>query len=183
MAGKEINTIAHLRTEGELRRLTIGEVALARSIFGNYINYSKVWIHYDSYLPFGTQDKYTAMTPNGELYFRGPLYCDDFSVEVPAKKHLFMHEMTHVWQYQNGVWVKLRGSMSWAANYHYDFKGKIRLSEYSMEQQAALVADYFYLLNYGEAEWRGHQDLYYNGDIDENVSSFYKLILTDFPNH
>lgn len=60
--------------EGTLRQLTIGEMSLVRSVFGDSINLSKVWIHCGSYLPFSLQDKYTAMTPHGELYFRRELY-------------------------------------------------------------------------------------------------------------
>lgn len=38
--------------EGSLRLLTLGEIKLAKSVFGNSIEYHKVWIHHDSYLPF-----------------------------------------------------------------------------------------------------------------------------------
>ncbi|ANO88850.1 hypothetical protein GJ11_08900 [Escherichia coli] len=34
-----------------LRRMTSGELTLARSIFENTIDYSKVWIHNEKYLP------------------------------------------------------------------------------------------------------------------------------------
>ena len=58
------------KKEGTLRLLTSGEIALAKSVFRSTIPYHKVWIHFDSYLPFGLQDQYTAMAPNGEIYFR-----------------------------------------------------------------------------------------------------------------
>ncbi|TQI79069.1 hypothetical protein FHU10_0868 [Serratia fonticola] len=172
-----------LTKEGQLRRLTTGEIALARSIFGSSINYSKVWIHLGSYLPFGLQNRYTAMTPNGELYFRRELYSDDYSTADKGRQHLFIHEMTHVWQYQNGMWVKLRGSMSWAVSYYYNFKDKTRLSEYSMEQQGAIVADYFFLLKYGNDAWQGNPNLYYSGDFEKDMLPYYELILSDFPKY
>ncbi|MDW5511490.1 hypothetical protein R6Z01_16410 [Serratia proteamaculans] len=53
--------------EGSKRVLTAGEVNLARSVFGSSIFYEKVWVHCDSYLPFGLQASRTAMAPNGEL--------------------------------------------------------------------------------------------------------------------
>lgn len=168
--------------EGQVRRLTLGEIALARTVFGSYIDYSRVWIHLGSYLPFGLQMESAAMTPSGEFYFRGENYVDDFSTASNRHQHLFIHEMTHVWQYQNGMWVKLRGSMSWAVDYHYNFKGKSRLAEYSMEQQAAIIADYFYFSEFGKAEWQGNDNLYYNDEYIENIYSYYRLILTDFPN-
>lgn len=50
-----------------------------------------------------------------------------------------------------------------------------------MEQQAAIIADYFYFSEFGEDEWQGNEDLYYNGEYLENTYSYYKLLLTDFP--
>ncbi len=167
--------------EGNVRLLTIGEMSLVRSIFGSSINLSKVWIHCGSYLPFSLQNKYTAMTPNGELYFRSELYSQDYSTEEPALKHLFIHEMTHVWQYQNGMWVKLRGSMSWAVDYHYHFDRKKVLSDYSMEQQASIVADYYYLSTYGIDEWKSLRNRNYNGDFHDDIASQYKAVLYKFP--
>jgi len=39
--------------DGRLRLMTPGEIKMAREIFRNTINYSKVWIHKGSYLPSG----------------------------------------------------------------------------------------------------------------------------------
>lgn len=172
-----------LTREGQVRRLTLGEIALARTVFGSYIDYSRVWIHLGSYLPFGLQMESAAMTPSGELYFRGENYVDDFSTASNRHQHLFIHEMTHVWQYQNGMWVKLRGSMSWAVDYHYNFEGKTRVNEYSMEQQASIVADYFFLVNFGESEWYKNQYRNYKGNKLDSALSYYKLILTNFPTY
>ncbi|WP_338152344.1 hypothetical protein [Winslowiella iniecta] len=88
--------------EGTLRLLTLREIELARQVFAGRIIYPKVWIHCDSYLPAGLQRKYTAMAPNGEIYFRKELYRSDFSAtEVGLNlKHIFIHEMAHVWQHQ-----------------------------------------------------------------------------------
>ncbi|KAE9855859.1 hypothetical protein GP671_27070, partial [Escherichia coli] len=96
--------------EGGARPLTIGEIALARSVFGDAIKYSEVKVHNKSYLPFNMQSNNVAMTPNGELYFREPHYRDDFSTEVPRYKHWFIHEMVHVLQHQIGMNVRTRGA-------------------------------------------------------------------------
>lgn len=76
--------------EGGLRLLTTGEIQLAHSVFLSTIDYSKVWIHRESYLPFNLQDKNTAMTPDGEIYFRDQ-YCDDFSQTTDDLQHMFIH--------------------------------------------------------------------------------------------
>lgn len=65
--------------DGIVRRMTLGEIVMARMVFGESIVYSRVWIHCDSYLPFGLQHQRYAMTPNGELWYRKSMYRDDFS--------------------------------------------------------------------------------------------------------
>lgn len=37
-----------------LRKITLGEMAMAKTISGNSMSYN-VWVHCDSYLPFGMQ--------------------------------------------------------------------------------------------------------------------------------
>lgn len=139
--------------EGGLRLMTLGEIALAKSVFGEKISYNKVWIHHDSYLPFGLQHERVAMTPNGEIYYRTALYRDDFSVESMYAKHTFIHELSHVWQRERGVCVICRGLVSWLASYRYVLDGRL-LSEYPMEQQAQIIADSYALKNYGYLIWR-----------------------------
>ncbi|VDZ91127.1 Uncharacterised protein [Lelliottia amnigena] len=68
-----------------LRLLTIGEIALAKTLFGGSLIYSKIWVHRESYLPFNLQPIDVAMTPNGELWFREETYSHDFSLELVGK--------------------------------------------------------------------------------------------------
>ena len=134
--------------EGITRALTPGEINLACSVFGSTIFYQSVLVHCDSYLPFGLQNQYTAMSPNGELYFRRSLYERDYASQDPEAQHLFIHEMAHVWEHQKGMWVRTRGLLSWAVSYQYRLD-KPLLRHYSMEQQASIIADYFILKRYG----------------------------------
>ncbi len=59
--------------EGGARLLTTGEIQLAQSVFLSTIDYSKIWIHRGSYLPFNLQDNNTAMTRTGDLFSRSIL--------------------------------------------------------------------------------------------------------------
>lgn len=144
--------------EGILRQMTLGEIAMARTVFGNAIAYSRVWVHCDSYFPFGLQKPGYAMAPNGELWFRKEGYSPDFSgVTISlVDKHTFIHELGHVWQHQHGQWVRLRGMFSWGANYYYRLN-KQKLTDYPLEQQASIIADYWLLLVYGISTWRNYQ--------------------------
>ena len=171
--------------DGSTRQLTTGEIALAKSVFRSTISYHKVWIHHDSYLPFGLQDKNTAMAPNGELYFRH-WYRDDYSLVVPFLQHLFIHEMSHVWQREKGMNVIFRGRVSWMVSYRYTLDGRL-LSEYPMEQQSQIIADNFVLQTFGYEIWshlenKRYPDITLDGDTSESViHEGYKNALRGFP--
>lgn len=88
----------------EGRKLTDGEIALCKKLFGNAIDYRFVRIHKGKLIP-GVQSDQVSMTPWGELYMPENNYKDDFSIFNLNFKpdvidtHHFIHEMTHVWQY------------------------------------------------------------------------------------
>ena len=172
-----------------LRLMTSGEITLAQTIFSDTINYAKVWVHNASYFPFGLQSELTAVTPNGEMYYPDGVYRKDFSSisigtaenKSIAGAHMFMHEMTHVWQYQKNYLVKLHGAFSWAADYNYFLDGSSLMS-YSMEQQASIVADYWLLINYGLEIDR--PNVRYKGNLNERTDvliSKYERVLGLFP--
>lgn len=169
--------------EGGVRLLTPGETELAKSVFGSTIEYNTVWIHNDSYLPFDMQNENTAMTPNGEIYFR-EWYRDDFSATIPFLQHMFIHEMSHVWQRARGMNVIGRGLVSWMVSYRYTLDGRL-LSEYPMEQQAQIIADNFSLEKEGYKAWndlRDNGDITLDGDVSEAViKELYRKALRGFP--
>lgn len=169
--------------EGGIRLLTSGETELAKSVFGSTIQYHTVWIHHGSYLPFNLQDEHTAMTPNGEIYFRNE-YRDDFSQTTDNLQHLFIHEMSHVWQRAKGMNVIARGLVSWLVSYRYKLDGRL-LSEYPMEQQAQIIADNFTLQARGYSAWRRlrrNNIITLDGDISEVViRKSYRNVLRGFP--
>ncbi len=135
------------------RALTTGEIDMARLVFANSIDYTDVYIHNDEFLPFGLQDDNTVMTTNGEIYFPKGLYRDDFSIATGADaglRHLFMHEMVHVWQHQLGYSVAIKGALlhPWCKltgcdPYNYVLDNSKTLSDYNMEQQGDIIADYY----------------------------------------
>ncbi|EAQ4906426.1 type IV secretion protein Rhs [Salmonella enterica] len=172
--------------EGGLRLLTSGEIRLAQSVFASTIDYPTVWIHWDSFLPFHLfQNKNTAMTPDGELYFRD-WYRDDFSQSTDDLQHLFIHEMSHVWQRARGMNVIGRGMVSWLVSYRYTLDGRL-LSEYAMEQQAQIIADNFVLQAFGYQAWRRLEykkdpAITLDGDTSEPViRREYRKALRGFP--
>lgn len=74
---------------GGIRQLTIGEIALAKTLYGYSIRYHLVWVHRESYLPFNLQPVDVAMSPNGEMWFREDTYSPDFSLEKLLDKNTY----------------------------------------------------------------------------------------------
>ncbi len=102
------------------------------------------------YLPFGLQPSHTAMAPNGSLY-NGSLYfppaCFEHNSSAcdTGRRMWFIHEMTHVWQFQLGYPVRLRGARRIGLSYAYALDANKRLCDFNMEAQCNVIADYFAL--------------------------------------
>lgn len=90
-----------------------------------------------------------------------------------------MHEMTHVWQHQHGMWVRTRGVFSWASTYKYTIDANKKLSKYNMEQQVQIIADYFLLKNYGINGLKSEigRQAGFQGVVDGNPFALYRKIL------
>lgn len=166
--------------KNDSRKLTAGEISLAKSIFKNSVNYAGIKIHKGSYFPFNLQNVDTAVTPNGDMYFMPKHYQADFSRAVPTYQHWFIHEMTHVWQYQLGLNVKMRGSVSWAVSYRYSLPNYKLISDYSMEAQASMIADYFWLLKFGHSGFDGVTN--FEGIRGINLLKSYEWVMRGFLN-
>ena len=149
-------SVVEVKATGHKRDLTAGELAIARQVFGDSVDYSKVKVHNHGYwMFFGFQDKHTAVTPNGQMYYPGPIYRDDFSVS-PEDQALFIHEMVHVWQRQLGYAVKWNGlfvSSRGASAYQYSVAAGATLADYNMEQQGDIISDYYMIVVLGEPRY------------------------------
>ena len=125
------------------RPLTDQEVALARSVFGSAIDYKRVRIHNRTWWWF--QPRRITMAPDGHLWFhpKGGLFCDDYCTAGLDLQGHFLHEMTHVWQHQRGIFLPLRRLP--LARYHYSIKPGWPLERYGLEQQAEIIRHLFLL--------------------------------------
>lgn len=130
------------------RPLTDAETALAASMFGGAIDYGRVRINNRKWWPF--QPRRVTMAPDGEIWFHpeGGLYCDDFACRGPSQQGLFIHELTHVWQHQRGIYLPLARHPF--CRYSYVLKPGWPLVRYGLEQQAEIVRHAF-LLRQGHA--------------------------------
>lgn len=160
---------------GKYRGLTANERKLVMPIFKDSIDYDKVKIHHGRFIPI-FQPSQTAMTPFGTIHFPDDIYEEDYTSpsrvfpDVISSKNLFVHEMAHVWQYQlgyspflNGIIIALKGGYFGNRNYihhdgypvanAYEYLSKVQsnqdLSDFNMEQQASIVADYYVNIAHG----------------------------------
>lgn len=102
------------------------------------------------------------MTPNGHIYLGTNFHgITDFSVKSGELRGLFIHEMMHVWQHQQGVNVIARGIYTQAKQqitgnqYNYRLDGKKLLKDYNIEQQGDIVRDYFFAVEENELKRAG----------------------------
>jgi hypothetical protein len=156
------------------RPLTEAEIAMASLLFGDAIDYSRVRIHGRRYMPF--QPKNCCMTPNGSMYFHRSCFLPDYTRADPGAVHWFMHEMAHVWQHQLGYPVRLRGAFRVGLSYDYTLREDALLSDYNMEAQGDLLADYF-VLNYLNKPQAMRQQRY------RDAGALYRRVLAAFLAH
>jgi hypothetical protein len=125
------------------RALTTAEVALAQRMFGTAIDYARVSIVQRKWAFF--QPRETVMAPRGNIHFHpeGCRYCDDFAHADADAQGLFLHEMTHVWQHQQGIFLPLRRLPF--ARYGYAITPGKPFTHYGIEQQAEIVRHAFLL--------------------------------------
>jgi hypothetical protein len=127
------------------RPLTEAEVALARSIFGDAIDYAKVRMIRRKWWPL--QPKNAAMAPTGNIHFHphGDLWSEDFGGEPLHLQGLFIHELTHVWQSQTRGRFYLPLMRHPFCRYSYDLAPGKPFDRYGLEQQAEIVRHVFML--------------------------------------
>ena len=128
------------------RILTDGEIALARSVFGDAIAYDRVRIAVGGFGAF-------AVTVGSTVNIPRAVASADFSRERPTTQAFFIHEMTHVWQFQVrplatlGSWAKVTltgGYGPGLPGYRYDLPLR-PWDRLNLEQQASVVQHAFLL--------------------------------------
>jgi hypothetical protein len=125
------------------RPLTPGEITIARSVFGDTIDYASVRLFKRKWWPFHPRN--AAMAPMGNIYFHpdGGAWSEDFSNESLSRQGFFIHEMTHVWQAQTKGRFYLPLMRHPFCRYHYTLIPERSFDRYGLEQQAEIVRHSF----------------------------------------
>ncbi|MBB3106563.1 hypothetical protein FHS24_001064 [Psychrobacter luti] len=167
------HSIAAKGSKQQSRQLTEGEIALARSVFGDCLKLDDVQLKTAWWVL-----KHYAVSPNGNIYFHPVDWVKDFSQCSLGKQSWLIHELTHVWQLQQGLKV-VRGAIM-NRRYEYVFEAGKSFFNYGIEQQARMVQDYFVRRHHGHdcrdfetcVPFLKEQMLNSNHDTRDSYSSF-----------
>ena len=138
------------RTDGIIRGLTEGERALAAAVFGSALDPDVVRLRCAKWFMF--QPAWVTMAPDGDVWFHpnAGLWRDDFATAILPYRALFVHELTHVWQHQQGVNLVLQRRPF--APYHYTLVPGKAFAAYGIEQQAMIVEHWYRATQTGDDE-------------------------------
>lgn len=123
-----------------LRRLTDGEAALAAEMFGAGVDAARVRV---LALPFWRRSFVAG--PRLMVWPARSALLDFSAPETPLQTQaVFVHELTHVWQAQNGIWLLLAKIQAGdrPSSYAYDLESA-EFPQMNIEQQAMIVEHAF----------------------------------------
>lgn len=131
----------HRPASDDIRPLTSGEQALARSVFGDALEPARCTVRRAKW--WAGQPWWITMAPDGHMWCHpnGPAWHGDFAAAAPGWQALFVHELVHIWQYQQGGHLALRRPPF--ARYRYRLETGKPFGRYGIEQQAQMVEDAF----------------------------------------
>ncbi|MBR0692814.1 hypothetical protein [Bradyrhizobium lablabi] len=135
-------------TSGPIPRvLTTGEKRLLFPIFGDTLDYDQQTVDRND---DHTGGEYNSFTPGYFPNMSPHIWSWDYSLASHGKAAVFVHEMVHVWQSGHGshnilrgayLYVRYRGDYDRA--YKYNLDSSTNLGDFNMEQQAAIIEDYY----------------------------------------
>lgn len=132
------------------RKLTVGEIKLCNLVFGDLINYDSVQVMNQCFLPW--QPAGIIMAPCGAIHLHPNDYRDDFSMQSLSERAIFIHEMAHIYQYQQNINVLHRGMILQIAYYlsfkcYNPYRYQLKLNKnyfcYNIEQQGNIASDIY----------------------------------------
>ena len=145
------------------RKLNNNEVQILKSLYFNEIDYDKVRLtnqHLFSHL----LKRYNGIVFDNTVVFTKKSYKDDFSINTGSMA-LLIHEMCHVWQYQNlnYRWIKagIEHIKFGKSTYKYNITDHKKLTDFRFEQQGEIMADYFRLKQKNSPKVKIYEDVIY----------------------
>ncbi|USA47364.1 hypothetical protein NDN11_04405 [Acinetobacter sp. C26M] len=135
----------------QYRGLTSAEIEMARPVFGDLIDYAQIKVFNIPYLPW--QPANIFMAPNGNLFVHQKYFSPDYSKCSLSLQGIFIHELAHILQFQQGINVIVKGAILQAGYYlslkrynpyQYQFIKNKAFSNYNIEQQGDIARDIYF---------------------------------------
>lgn len=137
------------------RNLTSREISLAKQVFANSLFYDRIYIE-DSYLPGNQGTPVTVAWYNCDHHIFFGKNAFKAGCDSPQYRATFIHELTHAWQGEHGMFCDIYMYQSLLAQgkkivtdgnrnraYDYDIKKLGSWDDYNVEQQASIVGDWY----------------------------------------
>ncbi len=147
------------------RPLTTGEIQLLRPIYGDQVRYEIVGMRRSALIAALAG----AVTLQDTVYWNPRLYCEDFAAAPVRIAAVLVHEIMHVWQFQN---LKAYHFLKAGAEHVYRWG---RVYEYSLDEHEQLL-DFHY-----EQQGQILQDFYHLKGLGRNTARYERLIRTALP--
>jgi hypothetical protein len=159
------------------RELTVGEIKFLEPIFGRTLHYYAIHCDINKHQLGGPDN---SITLSGNPLFAQQVYEEDFSKADINSQWIFVHEVTHAWQWQHGrypVWEGLglamrHGAKHYDKSYPYDLNGGKNFDDYNLEQQASIMADYWIVSRCGKSPRHNNNKDAKESDYSEIISQF-----------
>jgi hypothetical protein len=131
------------------RSLTSAERRIATSVFGTALDCDRLRLRCAKYFMF--QPAWVTMAPDGDIWFHpnSGLWRDDFGAASLGVRKLLVHELTHVWQRQQGINLILR-RRPFAPYAYLPLRPGKPFAAYGIEQQASIVEDSYWIAEGGD---------------------------------
>jgi len=146
------------------RKLTEKEISVLKELYYDEIDYSKVVIT-NEHLFSKILKKFSGIVFDNTIVFTRTGYKDDFTTCI-SDITLLIHEMCHVWQFQNLKYrwykagiehIKYAGS-----TYGYQITDHKRIIDFRFEQQGEIMADYYRLRQNNSPKVQMYEDVIYS---------------------
>jgi hypothetical protein len=139
------------RADPYCRRLTPGEVELARETFGDSINYKNIKVFTRRAVSDFVGNSVARMWNHNLYAIHEDVQVPDYSASDSLYvRQTYLHEMTHVWQYENdpkflesGLFDLLRHDFDYTDLYRYAIDDHKYFNAFNFEQQAVIVETYY----------------------------------------
>jgi hypothetical protein len=158
------------------RQMTADEAALARAFFGKELRTDIVTLYQYPYEQKGA----LASVDNGygANFWGVPQQAADYTKTDGERFGTFMHEMTHVWQEQT---LQKHTPNQTLRQYNYWLDAKSTYTDFSVEQQAAMVQDYVLYYLHPSKAMKYLPETYNKQDIPAKAEMLKKVVEAQFP--